>query len=117
MKKLELVKNDSWLEPFEKVINQRYTKVAQREKELTQDEKTLSEFATGYLYFGMHKTADGWVLREWAPNATAIYLIGDFNQWEIREEFAFKEIGNHNWQIVLPHDSIKHGDLYKLIVK
>ena len=70
MNKLELVKNDSWLEPFENIINQRYIKVIQKEKDLLANEKSLSDFASGYLYFGIHKTDKGWVIREWAPNAS-----------------------------------------------
>jgi hypothetical protein len=29
---------------------------------------TLSDFADGYDYYGLHKVKDGWVFREWAPN-------------------------------------------------
>ena len=49
----------------------------------------LSEFADGDLYFGLHRQDDGsWVLREWAPNATDIYVVGDFNGWKESAKFA-----------------------------
>ena len=39
-----------------------------KEAELTNKGKqTLSDFASGYLYFGLHRTAKGWTFREWAP--------------------------------------------------
>ena len=116
MSKLELVKNDPWLEPFEKTINERYTKVLQKEKELIGRERSLSDFASGYLYFGLHKTADGWVFREWAPNAKEIYIIGDFNNWKKSDEFLLKPVQNKVWEIELKKDKIRHGDLFKLLI-
>ena len=91
--KLRLVKNDPWLEPFESAINGRHRHALEKVKQLTDNgRKTLSDFASGYLYFGLHRTDTGWVFREWAPNATEIYLIGSFNNWEERPEFKLKPI-------------------------
>jgi 1,4-alpha-glucan branching enzyme len=117
MKKLELVKNDSWLEPFEKIIFQRYLKAKQKEENLTGGNQKLSDFASGYLYFGMHKTNHGWTIREWAPNATEIYLIGDFNDWQISNEWSFLHVHNGIWELNLASNSIHHGNLYKLLIK
>ena len=114
---LKLIKNDKWLKPYEKVIERRYEYVKSKEALVTDSGKqSLSEFASGHLYFGLHKTKDGWVFREWAPNATRIYLIGTFNNWQKQEEYALKKIGSGNWEIKLPLDRIKHEDLYKLLV-
>ena len=82
-----LVRNDSWLEPFEAAIRGRHDHALWKISQLTQNgKKTLSDFASGHLYFGLHKLPKGWVFREWAPNATDIYLIGDFNNWQENEE-------------------------------
>ena len=43
----------------------------------------ILDFANGYKYFGFHKIKGGWVYREWAPAADAVYLTGDFNGWDI----------------------------------
>jgi 1,4-alpha-glucan branching enzyme len=92
--------------------------MAAKEAEFTDGGKqTLSDFASGYLYFGLHKTPEGWVLREWAPNATAIYLIGTFNGWQKSEDFRFCRKENGNWEIVLPADVLHHEDLYKLLIE
>ncbi len=116
-KELKLIKNDSWLKPFEPAIIGRYDAVKHKESELTQDGKfSLSDFATGYLYFGLHKTSDGWTFREWAPNATEIHLIGEFTNWEKLDNFKLKRLKNGIWEINLKTDELKHGDLYKLIV-
>ena len=75
-----LVRDDSWLEPFEQAIRGRHDHALWKIGQLTRNgKKTLSDFASGHLYFGLHKLAKGWVFREWAPNATEIYVNGDFN--------------------------------------
>ena len=67
MESLNLIKNDPWLAPYEAAIEGRYQYVIDKEKSLTNNGKlTLSEMASGYLYFGLHKTTKGWVFREWA---------------------------------------------------
>ena len=118
VKHIGLVKNDSWLEPFEGAIVGRHQHVLDKLSELTQAGKTtLSDFASGYLYFGLHKTSKGWVLREWAPNATEIYVVGQFNDWQEQEAYKMKRIDNGNWELHLKKSQLHHGDLYKLKIK
>ena len=82
VEKIGLVKNDPWLEPYEGAIVGRHEHALYKLNELTNNGKqSLSDFASGYLYFGLHRTNKGWVFREWAPNATEMYLVGDFNSW------------------------------------
>ena len=112
-----LVKNDKWLEPFEDAIKGRHDHALWKLNDLTDNGKqTLSDFASGYLYFGLHKTNNGWVLREWAPNATEIYVIGDFNNWQECDKYKMKKHKNGNWEIKLSKNSMKHGQLYKLSI-
>lgn len=117
-KKLKIIKNDPWLNDYESAIVGRHQHALDKIAELTQGGKmTLSDFATGYLYFGLHKTSTGWVFREWAPNATEIYLIGDFNNWQEKPQYRLKRLKNSgNWEIKLKDNALKHGDLYKLKV-
>ena len=114
---LDIIKNDPWLEPFHRKIEDRNNQFLKKEKELTRNgEITLSDFATGYLYFGLHKTVDGWIFREWAPNATEIFLIGTFNDWQRMESYRLKRIENGIWEVKIPLGRIHHHDLYKLLV-
>ena len=115
---LKLIKNDKYLAEYADAINGRHQSALNKIAELTNGgERTLSEFATGYLYFGLHKDGKNWVIREWAPNATAIYLIGDFNGWKEDGHYAFKKVGESgNWELTLPEKALKHGDLYKMSV-
>lgn len=115
---LKLVKNDPWLEPFNDAIQGRYDHLMWKINDLTQGGKqTLAQFADGHNYFGLHRTPRQWVIREWAPNATDIYLIGDFNDWKESEDYKFKRISESgNWELKLPGKALKHQDLYKLKV-
>ena len=115
---LRLIRNDKYLAEYANAINGRHQSAIDKIAELTQGgAQTLSEFASGYLYFGLHKVDGSWILREWAPNATAIYLIGDFTGWKEDGHYAFKRIKDTgNWELVLPEKALKHGDLYKLSV-
>ena len=118
-KTLKLIQNDPWLEPYEGAITGRHQHALDKEKELTGNGKRkLSEFADGYLYFGLHRMkGGGWVFREWAPNATEIFLVGDFNDWKENPEYKLKRVeGTGNWEVKLPADKMKHGDYYKLHV-
>lgn len=108
-----LVQNDKWLEPFSQIINQRIEEAENKEKELI-GTNSLVDFATGHLYFGLHKTNEGWVIRDWAPNATHIFLMGTCNNWHEEKTYEFKHIGNGNWELTLNPDQLKHGDLYAL---
>ena len=112
---LQIIENDTWLKPYEKAIFGRYEAVKAKEAELTQNWKmSLSDFATGYLYFGLHKTKSGWVFREWAPHATAIYLIGTFSFWAEQEEYKMKRLDNGVWELFIPENTLNHEDIFKL---
>ena len=113
-----LVRNDSWLEPFEGAIRGRHDHALWKIGQLTRNGKqTLSQFASGHLYFGLHKLAKGWVFREWAPNATDIYLIGDFNNWQETEKYRCKRIeGTGNWELKLSEKALKHGTVARVSV-
>ncbi len=118
VKHIKLVKDDPWLEPFEEAIRGRHDHAMYKLAELTGGGKTtLSDFADGHLYFGLHRTARQWVFREWAPNATRIYLIGDFNDWQESPRYELRRLGQSgNWELKLPISAMKHGQLYKMKV-
>ena len=111
----EIVKNDPYLQPYESDFNRWEKKLKAKEAELL-DGKSLVDFASGHLYFGLFRSKTGWVIRDWAPNATNIYLIGSFNNWQENAEFELKNIGNGCWELHLAEHSISHGDLYAFSV-
>jgi len=108
--------SDPWLNPFTDVIERRNAKCLQKEKQL-KGNGTLCDFAMGHFYYGLHRTANSWVFREWAPNAKSIFLIGVFNNWKEKKEFSMTRINTMgDWEIFLPADALKHEDLYKLSI-
>jgi len=118
IKHIGIVQRDGWLEPYEEAIRGRHDHALWKISDLTQNGKqSLSSFADGYLYFGLHRTDKGWVLREWAPNATEIYVIGDFNGWQENPKYKMKALKNGNWELKLTKTQMHHGDLFKLKVK
>lgn len=117
-KHIGLVQKDLYLEPFEDAIRGRHDHAEWKKNQLTAGgKKALGSFACGHDYYGLHKLKRGWVFREWAPNATKIYLVGDFNQWTETDKFLAKRIdGTGNWELRLSEKAIKHGDLFKMHV-
>ena len=115
-KTLAIIRHDPWLEPYTDAIKGRHDDAIRKEKELIGKSRSLGDFANAHLYFGMHRTKTGWIFREWAPNATAIYLIGNFNDWKECDDYKLHRIDNGVWEIELPKTALKHGDLYKLMM-
>lgn len=108
--------SDPWLEPFRSLIESRFDKCIAKEEILAVKDR-LSEFALGHHYYGLHRVPEGWIFREWAPNAKKIYLTGTFTNWQERHEFLMKRVNSFgDWEIRLTADTLHHGDLYKLSV-
>ncbi|MCQ2068447.1 MAG: alpha amylase C-terminal domain-containing protein [Bacteroidaceae bacterium] len=115
---LKIIENDPWLTPYRGAIEGRHDHALWRESQLTGGKMTLKDFASGYLYYGLQRTESGWVFREWAPNATEIFLIGDFSGWEEQERFRLQRINDAgDWELRIPQGMIGHGQHYKMRVK
>lgn len=115
---LKIIENDPWLSPYQAAIEGRHKHALWRENELTGGKISLVDFASGYLYYGLQRTVDGWVFREWAPNATEIFLIGDFSSWKEEDRFRLQRINDAgDWELHIPNGMISHGQHYKMRVK
>ena len=114
--KIPIVENDPYLKPFEDIIRARLDKTKEKEKELAGN-KSLSNFADAHKYFGLHKTKSGFIYRDSLPNATDVYIIGDFSNWKVSEKFKLKKDKNGEFSIEIKSNILKHKDLYRLFVK
>jgi 1,4-alpha-glucan branching enzyme len=116
-KKKMLYDTDKWLLPYKDAIDKRRKMILEAKERLSKD-GSLSKGMNNHIYYGLHHDAQGnWVFREWAPNATKIYLIGDFNNWKRSEAYALRPMGGGNWEITLPAMFLDHGALYKLFIE
>lgn len=109
------LERDPYLTPYKDILRRRLTKIVETENRLTQDKVTLTDLASGHEYFGLRFRHNQWVFREWAPHATALYLIGDMTNWQEKKEYALQPLSSEGvWEIHLPPKGFKHGDLYRL---
>ncbi len=109
-----LIQKDSWLSPFEGQLNARRQRFANKLNYIKELHGSLRNYASSHTKMGLHRTSHGWVFREWAPNATAIYLIGELSGWKELPQYAMTRKENGIWELNMPNDAFKHGELYKL---
>ena len=112
--------DDEYLKPYEDAIRGRAQRAADRANELTQGKRSLADWANAHNYYGLRKVkiegeGEQWIFREWAPHATSMWLVGDFNGWKIDPDFEiFRIEGTDVWERRIPLDRIHHGDHYHL---
>ena len=107
---LPMILQDPWLKPYENALRLRLARHAAMRRRLLPKGGRLRDLANGHLYYGIQKTPQGWTYREWAPSAKALYLTGDFNNWN-RESHPLKKADNGTWEIFLPGvRSLNHGE-------
>ncbi|MFR7935878.1 MAG: 1,4-alpha-glucan branching protein GlgB [Clostridium perfringens] len=97
-----------------------------KSKEVSKDESLLSfdlflegKEHSAYKFMGAHFITEnrkrGVRFTTWAPRASKIYVIGDFNNWELKEEYSMKKINERGiWSLFLP--KLEEGIKYKFAV-
>ena len=114
--KKRILEIDPYLAPFEDDINLRTELFFSKKKALTGNGRKIKKFADGHKYFGFHRTRTGWVYREWAPAAEAMYLTGDFNNWNI-EECPMTRLENGIFEVHLKgRNALKAGQKVQAVV-
>jgi 1,4-alpha-glucan branching enzyme len=107
---------DPWLYPYQGALDHRNWVFKHQLQRILAGSVKLRDFALGHEYFGLHRIGDQWVLRERAPNATRIVLIGDFSGWQVRDGNEFVRLANGSWELRLPLAYLSHGMHYKMLV-
>ena len=115
MKIQTIADQDPWLEPYRDALERQQAYMRQAERRLL-GRTSIESFALGHLYFGLHRNEQGWVFREWAPNARAVYLLCERNKWQDNQEYSLQRSENGVWELQLPGGALSHGAHYKLRV-
>ena len=112
----QILEYNPQLQPFAGDIDLRMFLYRSTKKRLIPHVATLNEFANGHEYYGIHRTKDGWVYREWAPSAYQLYLEGDFNNWN-QTSHPLRKLDNGNWELELKgEDALWEGCRVKTVV-
>ena len=90
---------DKHLSPYKSDIELRMDRYVSKRRELVGNGR-LSDIADAHEFFGFHRTAGGWVYREWAPAADNVYLTGDFCCWDLTRH-KLERLDNGIFQIYL----------------
>lgn len=113
----KIYETDPYLAPYKEAIEKRHERILEERDKIALN-GSLADGLNNHLYYGLHRDADGsWVFREWAPNASRIYLIGEFNNWRRTAAYSLNPIGGGNWEIRLPAMFLHHQELYKLFIE
>ena len=114
--KNRILEIDPTLTPHAKDLNLRAELFRKKKKELLGNGRKIKNFANGHNYFGIHRTRDGWVYREWAPAADAMFFTGDFNGWDTGA-CQMTRLENGVFEVCLKgKDSLKIGQKIQAIV-
>lgn len=97
-----------------------------KSKKVSKDESLLSfdlflegKEHSAYKFMGAHFITEnrkrGVRFTTWSPRASKIYIIGDFNNWELKEEYSMKKINERGiWSLFIP--KLEGGIKYKFAV-
>ncbi|KAL0216545.1 hypothetical protein P9112_008729 [Eukaryota sp. TZLM1-RC] len=108
-----LIEDDPYLKPYIDDFRRRHSKFVDTLTLFDNTEGGIEQISLGYNSFGLHKTEDAITYFEWAPEAQAVSLIGDFNDWNreshpcSRDEFGrwSLTIPDVNGEPVIPHNT------------
>ena len=98
--KYKILDIDPSLKPYARDIELRMDGYKKIRNKLLGKNGNICDFSNAHLYFGFHRTSDGWVYREWAPAADALFLTGDMVGWDTRRLYM-NHIGDGVWEIYM----------------
>ncbi len=89
---------------------------------LSEEDRFLFNFGTNYKLYehigahpGMYSQIHGTIFRVWAPSATRVSVIGDFNGWDGRVN-PMRSLGSSGiWELFLP--GIGENEIYKFEIR
>ena len=115
-----LIKRDPLLKPYRSQLRERFAHYQRFKAEIEKTGGVLGEISQGHYYFGFNRGENngetGVWYREWAPNAHALSLIGDFNGWDrAANPMSVDEWGT--WHLFLPDRNYANRFIHESRVK
>ncbi len=117
---LGLLADDAWLRPYAADVRDRHRRFVEALGDLEGRAGSLENFANAHRYLGLNYDAaqQGWYYREWAPAARALFLTGDFNDWD-RQAVPLERVDYGVWEVFVPterYPRLRHGCRLKVHV-
>lgn len=114
------IKDDPYLAPYAEALRYRFAKYKQLKSAIDESEGGLKQFSSSYQNMGIHVVEGGIEYREWAPSANAMYIFGDFNDWN-RTAYPLQKSQFGIWKCFIPNTPdgkcpIKHSTRVKVSV-
>ncbi|KAJ8275603.1 hypothetical protein COCON_G00073550 [Conger conger] len=113
---------DPRLKPYETDFRRRYGLFQKRLTQLEEAEGGFDQFSRSYQTYGVRRLPNnGLSFKEWAPGAEALFLTGDFNNWDpTSHPYTKKEHGK--WELYLPpkkdkSPAVPHESKLKVVVQ
>ena len=114
MRKPGIVERDPWLEPYSRIIDNRIRRFELEKERMLE----AGGAAKAHEYYGEHRLEGDTVIREWAPNASEIYLLCDAGGWKPSQELKFRRLNDYgDWEIRTSAKVFGHGSHYRLLVR
>ena len=111
----KLVQDDCWLEPYAGHISWRMSRLKEVIHEIEASAGSIEAYAQSHKELGIHYHPEKktWSVREWAPEAKYLSIVGDFNDWDAGSHPLTKG-DNGVWETTLEGKLLKHGNKVKL---
>ena len=108
---------DPYLLSYADIISSRRLKAVEIEDKIKFENRgSLSFFADYHKIFGLHfdEVKDSWVFREWAPNASEIFIVCEKTSWQKNKDFKLNKLDNQVFEGQFLKETFAHEDLYRL---
>eukprot|EP00096_Caligus_rogercresseyi_P014748 TRINITY_DN7241_c0_g1_i1.p1 TRINITY_DN7241_c0_g1~~TRINITY_DN7241_c0_g1_i1.p1 ORF type:complete len:698 (+),score=186.61 TRINITY_DN7241_c0_g1_i1:63-2156(+) len=119
----DLLELDPYLKPMEREIRRRHGVFHDALSRIQEVEGGIRSFSSGFKDYGCHvDDSNNFVVHQWAPQAKAMWIYGDFNNWD-RSSHPLEKLDYGKWRLVIPpssHDgqpAVKHNSILKLLVQ
>lgn len=100
---LKIIKDDPWLTPYEADIQNRLDYFQFELRRIENSFGDLLKYASRHQELGFQKTNIGFTYKEWAPEAQALSLVGDFNNWD-ENAHPMQKKENGIWEVEIKED-------------